>query len=615
MLQTFRWFHKWVGLLMGVQFALWALSGAAMALIDHHAVSGQHMRRTVVPPPLPADLPILSLSAVRERLAGPVGALRLRPLADGFVYEAHTAQGVRLLWATDGGRVEITEGLARDIARQDYAGSAGIAAVERLAGPNIETRKHEGPVWRVAFADEDNTTLYISAETGRVLERRNDSWRLWDIAWMLHIMDYAERESFNHPLIILAAVAALWLSVSGLFLVYDSFSRDDFNPVLLYRRFRRRGVPVTLRTSAGAVHTLLLPGGTSYFDALAGAGVTLPSNCGGGGSCGLCRVTLDAAAPVTGADRQHIPRRDLDQGCRLACRHAVAEGASVTVPEQALDRRGHVARVTGVRYLSPLIKEVRLSVPGGTAPAHVAGQFIQLVIPAYETGPDRFEVPEGWQADWQHLRLPDRISHAGGLRRSYSLATHPGEGAGELVLNVRFMPPAGPVGTPCGAGSSYVFGLRPGDEVRFFGPYGNFAASDGNRELVVIGGGAGMAPLRAIIRDELLRKGSQRRISFWYGARAARDILYRDEFERLGQEHAGFTWTVALSEPDPADGWTGARGMIHEVVRGQYLARHRDLKSCEFLVCGPPAMLQATLEMLRKAGVSRDRIAYDDFGC
>lgn len=614
MLQTFRWFHKWVGLLMGVQFALWALSGAAMALIDHHNVSGQHMRRVVPPPVLPADVQILSLAEIRERLGGIPGGLRLRPLVDRFVYEVQTAKGLRLLSATDGGSVVIDAALAREIARQDYAGTAAIAAVERLAETNMETRKHQGPVWRVDFADEENTSLYVSAETGRVLERRNDSWRLWDIAWMLHIMDYADRESFNHPLIILAAVAALWLSVSGLFLVYDSFSRNDFNPVLLYRRLRGKGVPVTLRTSAGAVRPLFLAGGASYFDALAGAGVALPSNCGGGGTCGLCRVTLDAAPPVTPADRQHIPRRDLDQGCRLACRHAVAEGASVTVPDQALDNRGHVATVAGVLALSPMIREVRLRVPAGTAPDYIAGQFIQLSIPAYETGPDRFDVPEQWQGDWQRLELPARISHAGGLRRSYSLATPPGEVADELVLNVRFMPPGTP-GTPCGAGSSYVFGLRPGDEVRFFGPYGSFAASEGNRELVVIGGGAGMAPLRAIIRDELLRKGSQRRISFWYGARAARDILYREEFDRLQEQYAGFSWTVALSEPDAADGWTGATGLIHELVRSQHLSRHRDLKSCEFLVCGPPAMLAATLEMLRKAGVSRDRIAYDDFGC
>ncbi|MFV3131627.1 NADH:ubiquinone reductase (Na(+)-transporting) subunit F [Niveispirillum sp. KHB5.9] len=615
MLQTFRWFHKWVGLLMGVQFALWALSGAAMALIDHHAVSGQHMRRAIAPLTLPADAPSLSLDQVREKLAGPVSGLRLRPLLDSFVYEAHTPKGVRLLSATDGARVEITEALARDIARQDYAGTAAISGVERLAGPNLEARKHEGAMWRVAFADEDNTTLYVSAETGRVLERRNDDWRLWDIAWMLHIMDYTERESFNHPLIILAAVAALWLSVSGLFLVYDSFSRQDFNLARHYRRLRGHGIPVTLRSDAGTTRALSLPEGASYFDALAGAGVMLPSNCGGGGSCGLCRVTLGADAAVTDADRQHLSRSQLDQGCRLACRHAVGTGQVVTVPDQALDSQGHAARVVGVRYLSPMIKEVRLRMASGAVPPHHAGQFIQLAVPAYSTGPDRFEVPEGWRVDWQRLGLPDRISHPGGLRRSYSMATHPGEVVGELVLNVRFMPPADPAKAPCGAGSSYVFGLRPGDEVRFFGPYGSFAAAEGNRELVLIGGGAGMAPLRAIIRDELLRKTATRRISFWYGARAARDILYRDEFDRLGDGHANFAWTVALSDPDPSDGWRGARGMIHEVVKAQHIARHRDLKSCDFLVCGPPAMLKATLEMLRKAGVPRDRIAYDDFGC
>lgn len=615
MLQTFRWFHKWVGLLMGVQFALWALSGAAMALIDHHAVSGEHTRRGVTPSILPAEAPSLSLAEMKDRLAGPVNALRLRPLAGSFVYEVHTAHGVRLLSATDGSRVEITERLARDIARQDYAGTADIAGVERLAGPNLETRKHEGPIWRVAFADADNTTLYVSAATGRILERRNDSWRLWDIAWMLHIMDYTERESFNHPLIILAAVAALWLSVSGLFLVYDSFGRHDFNLARHFRRLRGQGVAVTLRTSSGYSRTQDLLEGATYFDALAGVGVVLPSNCGGGGSCGLCRVTLSREVPVTDADRLHIPKQQLERGHRLACRHAVTADAVVTVPEEALHSRGYAAKVGSVRYLSPLIKEIRLRLPDGAAPAYHAGQFIQVAVPAYATGPDRFEVPEGWQGDWQRLGLPDVLSHQGGIRRSYSMATFPGELPDELVLNVRFMPSPDPAALPCGAGSAFMFGLRPGDDVQIFGPFGSFAASDSNRELVVIGGGAGMAPLRAIIRDELLRKKTTRRISFWYGARAARDILYREEFERLQQQHGGFTWTVALSDPDLADGWKGPKGMIHDVVRNQYLSRHRDLKYCDFLICGPPAMLKATLEMLRKAGVSRDQIAYDDFGC
>lgn len=615
MLQTLRWFHKWVGLLIGLQFALWAASGATMALINHHDVMGDHTRRAAAPLLLPTDTPFLPLADVRSHLAGSaVVALRLRPLLDDFVYEVHTAKGVHLLSARDGSRVSVTEDVARRVATADYAGAAPVAGVEWLAGPNLETRKHEGAIWRVAFADADNTTLYISAETGRLLERRNDAWRLWDIAWMLHIMDYGERESFNHPLIILAAVATAWLAVTGLFLVYDSFGRQDFQPSRVTRRLRRQGVPVSLRTASGTVRALTLPEGASYFDALAGAGITLPSNCGGGGSCGLCQVTL-AGAPVGDADRQHIPLRALEQGCRLACRHKVVPGSTVTVPDQALDGEGFRAEVAGTRFLSPTIKEVRLRMKAGTMPTYRAGQFIQLAIPAYSTGPDRFGVPECWRADWRQLAVPEAISHQGGLRRSYSMATHPGELLNEIVLNVRFMPSPDPAAIPCGAGSSYVFGLQPGDEVRFFGPYGNFAAREGSREIVAIGGGAGMAPLRAIIRDELLRKDCKGRITYWYGARSVKDILYREEFERLQQEHTGFTWNVVLSEPTPGDDWHGHRGMVHEAVRAQYLARHRDLRSCDFLVCGPPAMLKATLEVLHRLGIPRDRIAFDDFGC
>lgn len=609
-----RLLHKWVGLLLGLQFAVWALSGAVMALIDHHEVSGQHARRPAAPALLDPAAPALDLARLRERL-GPVAVegLRLRTLLDRAVYEVATPGGVRLLDAGDGTPVPIDEALARRIAEADYAGAGRVRSAVAETAPTRETRKRKGPVWRVDFDDAGNTTIYVAADTGRVLERRNDSWRLWDFFWMLHIMDYAERESFNHPLIILAAAAALWLSVSGLILAVDSFTAADLNPALALRRLRGAGVPVSVR-AGGTSRSLSLPPGASYFDGLAGAGIRLPSNCGGGGSCGLCRVELGAGAPVTEADRRHVPPADLERGVRLACRHAVAAGAEVGVPDGALDAEGHGATVAASCFLGPFIKEVRLRLDGSGGLSYRAGQFVQLQIPAYAHGPDRFDVPEAWAQDWRRLELPDRHAHPGGLRRAYSLATHPGEAPGELVLNVRFVPPAVPGQGPCGAGSAYVFGLRPGDRVRLFGPFGSFAASATDREIVAIGGGAGMAPLRAIVRDELLRRRSPRRITYWYGARSARDILYREEFERLAADHPTFTWAVSLSEPGPADGWTGPVGPVHEAVRRHLLARHTDPAGCEFLVCGPPAMLAATLSMLAELGVPRGRIAFDDFG-
>ncbi|WP_119680807.1 NADH:ubiquinone reductase (Na(+)-transporting) subunit F [Indioceanicola profundi] len=614
-MQTLRILHKWVGLLLGLQFVLWALSGAMMALIDHHAVLGDHTRRSAPPLALSASVPALSIADIHA-LVGPdaTGPLRLRPLLDRFVYEVSTADGVRLLAAEDGSDVVVDRALAHRIAEQDYSGAGQVVSVDRMEETTLEVRNHEAPIWRVAFDDEENTTLYVAAETGRILERRNDSWRLFDFFWMLHIMDYTERQSFNHPLIILATVSAVWLSFSGLFLIFDSFSWRDFNPGLAMRRLRGRGVPVAVWAGGQPSRTVDLPEGATYFDALSAEGVRLPSNCGGGGSCGLCRVELGPDAPITDADRYHIGPQDLQRGARLACRHHVVAGAEVGVPNEALDTEGHTATVLSTRYLSPFIKEVHLRLDDGTALNYRAGQFVQLEIPAYETSPARFEPPVNWQTDWERLRLPERLVHEGGIHRSYSLATHPSEAPSELVLNVRFMPSSTPDKVPCGAGSSYVFGLRPGEKVRVFGPFGAFAASDSGREIIAIGGGAGMAPLRAIIRDELLRKGTFRRISYWYGARSARDILYRDEFDRLAEASSNFTWTVALSEPEAGDSWRGPVGLIHEVVRNQYLAKHPNLAECEFLVCGPPAMLKAVLAMLEDLGVPRDRIAFDDFG-
>jgi uncharacterized iron-regulated membrane protein len=220
-----RWLHKWFGLVLGLQFLLWAASGATMALLDHHEVSGEHAILPVAQIAVPADP--LPLAAVAEKVGAPILKLQLKPLFDTYVYEATTPQGVRLLDAVRGTPVVVDSAKGRELAVARYSGQAPVKSVTRVDKTTLETRDLALPVWRVEFADKDRTTLLVSAETGEVLGAKNDTWRLWDIAWMLHIMDYGERQSFNHPLIITLGSGAAWLALSGLILLFRSFRRSD----------------------------------------------------------------------------------------------------------------------------------------------------------------------------------------------------------------------------------------------------------------------------------------------------------------------------------------------------------------------------------------------------
>lgn len=239
-----RWLHKWFGLVLGLQFLLWALSGAVMALIDHHEVSGEHALLPVAEIAAPAQP--LPLAAVAERVGAPILKLQLRPLFTDYVYEATTPAGVRLLDATTGAPIVVDAARAQALAVARFSGDAGVTSVSRVSETTLETRDLALPVWRVEFADKDRSTLLVSETTGEVLGAKTNAWRLWDIAWMLHIMDYGERQSFNHPLIITLAFGAAWLALSGLILLFRSFRRADVAWVIdpwesfLARRRQRR---------------------------------------------------------------------------------------------------------------------------------------------------------------------------------------------------------------------------------------------------------------------------------------------------------------------------------------------------------------------------------------
>lgn len=454
-------------------------------------------------------------------------------------------------------------------------------------------RAHKEPVWRVDFDDADATTVYVSARSGKVLEHRNSTWRLFDFFWMLHIMDYAERTNFNNPLLVSSVIGGLWMALSGVWLLFASVRLAQFLPARLRRRSR---IQLAGSRTVGAA------AGDTVFQALARAGLPLPSNCGGGQRCGLCEVRcMGAVRAPTAAERALLPRHKLDAGYRLACGLAVGRGIEIDIGEPSLLAGEHGAVVASVKALTPFLREiaVRPARPLACRP----GAYVQVHVPVYARDVSDIDVPDAHCAAWQASATGSRLVNDTPVRRAYSLALPLEQADGQLVFLVRFMGGARP-----GRGAGYMYTLKPGDTIAFSGPHGDFALKPGTREKVFIGGGAGMAPLRAMIHARLA-EGTSERIHFWYGSRSLHEAPYADEMAALSASHANFDWRLVLSSEDDA----APPALVHEAVRDGLLRGHPHLGSLEFYVCGPPAMLAATRHMLQELGADDAMIAFDDF--
>lgn len=599
-----RKIHKWIGLLIGLQLVLWMSSGFVMSLLDADKVRGREFR---APPasqqPWPKDA--MPVSRVLSSATEAAQNVSTGWLLDQPVYRLSGEKVVRLFNARSGERVELDTASARRLAIASYRGP-GAPGEAQLVEQSLETRTHDGKVWRIPFSDANDTTVYLSQQ-GDVLEHRNNSWRLFDVFWMLHIMDYTGRQDFNNPLVVSAAVGGFWLALSGIWLLLTSFSLAEFIP----KRWRSTRSLLVHAPDGSRLRSLRGSAGDTVFVALAGQGLRLPSNCGGGQSCGLCEVRVRGGAPAaTSADRALLSKAKIEAGHRLACNLKLDHNLDIEVRGGAELWTEHKATVESVRAVSPFLREIVLVPEHKPGADYRPGAYIQVHVPEYKMVAQQIDVPENQRAHWHGLRLPSQWANAQRLRRSYSLSAPVEQTDGRLTLLVRFCHgKLGGKNLPPGKGSSYVYGLKAGDSLQYSGPFGDFAMQAGGREKVFIGGGAGMAPLRAMIRAQL-HKGAGEPVHFWYGARTLKDAPYVDEMEALAAKFGNFTWQLVLS--DEAGG-SGPTGLVHEAVRDGLLQRHPDLPGCDFYLCGPPPMLAATRGMLRKLGVVDERVAFDDF--
>lgn len=356
------------------------------------------------------------------------------------------------------------------------------------------------------------------------------------------------------------------------------------------------------------------PGG-KLLGALAEKGLFVSSACGGGGTCAQCKVkVLDGGGSLLPTEEGHINRREAAQGERLACQVAVKQDMKIEVPEDVFGVKKWECTVRSNDNVATFIKELVLELPEGETIDFRAGGYIQIECPPYELKYEQFEVEEEYREDWDKYNLWDiesRVSEP--VMRAYSMANYPEEDK-IIMLNVRVASPPPGKDVPAGQMSSYIFNLKPGDKVTVSGPFGEFFARKTDKEMVFVGGGAGMAPMRSHIFDQLIRLKTDRKMTFWYGARSLREAFYVDHFDKLEAEHDNFDWSMALSEPLPDDNWEGSTGFIHDVLYENYLKDHPAPEDCEYYLCGPPMMNSSVIRMLTDLGVEPENIMLDDFG-
>lgn len=373
---------------------------------------------------------------------------------------------------------------------------------------------------------------------------------------------------------------------------------------------------ITIEINGDPNLTITTQAGGKLLGALAANGIFVSSACGGGGSCGQCHAkVLEGGGDVLPTELSHITKREAAEGCRLACQVNVKENMKIELPEEIFGVKKWECEVISNDNVATFIKELVLAIPEGEEVPFRAGGYIQIEAPAHHIKYSDFDVPEEYREDWDKYNLFRYESVVNEpIIRAYSMASYPEEKS-IIMLNVRIAtpPPSNPDAPP-GQMSSFIWSLKKGDKVTISGPFGEFFAKDTVNEMVFIGGGAGMAPMRSHIFDQLKRLHSKRKMSFWYGARSKREMFYVEDFDMLAAENPNFTWNVALSDPLPEDNWTGYTGFIHNVIYENYLRDHEAPEDCEFYMCGPPMMNAAVIKMLKDLGVEDENILLDDFG-
>jgi len=373
---------------------------------------------------------------------------------------------------------------------------------------------------------------------------------------------------------------------------------------------------ITIAINNDSDKSVVTKPGDKLLGTLAAKGIFIPSACGGGGTCGQCKVHVHSGGgELLPTEEGHITKKEAREGERLACQVAVKQDMEIELEDEIFGVQQWECTVRSNDNKATFIKELVLNIPDGESVPFRAGGYIQIEAPAHHIKYGDFDIPAEYRGDWERFGFFDIESKVDEeTLRAYSMANYPEE-EGIIMLNVRIAtPPPNNLTLPAGKMSSYIWSLKEGDKVTISGPFGEFFAKDTDAEMVFVGGGAGMAPLRSHIFDQLKRLNSKRKISYWYGSRSLREMFYEDDFNGLAAANENFDWHIALSDPQPEDNWTGMTGFIHNVLYNEYLKDHEAPEDCEYYMCGPPMMTSAVINMLKDLGVEDENILLDDFG-
>ena len=385
--------------------------------------------------------------------------------------------------------------------------------------------------------------------------------------------------------------------------------------ILISRKFLIATGNVEIQLNEDPDRILQVQAGDKLLQTLANEEMFLSSACGGKGTCAQCKcIILEGGGAILPTEETHFTNHEKREGWRLSCQVSVKDNMKVQVPDEVFGAKKWECEVISNENVATFIKELVLKLPEGEEVNFKAGGYVQMEIPPCDIDFKDFIIDKKYNDDLERFNFwNNSISIKETVIRAYSMANYPEE-KGIMKFNVRIeLPPPG-TDYPPGEMTSYIFNLKPGDKLTIFGPFGDFFANKSEAEMIFIGGGAGMAPMRSHIFDQLLRINTDRKITFYYGARSLKEVFYKEEYDELARNHENFTWTLALDSPQPEDNWEGPTGFIHQVILEEYLKDHESPEDCEYYMCGPPAMMNAVFGMLDDLGVEPESIRFDDFG-
>ena len=613
MMPWIRKIHKWASVIVGIQFLLWLSSGLYFNVMDHDKASGRAYRTLSKIDVIVDPQKLLEPSTVLAQFQ-PSVMLTSTVLLSKPVYKLTHQKGLyanfenhyTIVDAYTGHQITIDKGIANALARQSYSGPGDILSSVLLDAPISDFPKQQNPTWQVDFDDDVQTSVYVEAGSGRIVGHSDKDKRLADIFFMLHFMDYGNEGGFNSVQMTLFAFVSLWLSLTGIIWTVDLGFRGQYQ-ISWFAKKRQVKLFDQDRKSMGSV---LFSTHINLLDGLVEHNIVLPSTCGGGGTCGRCKVMINPAVKTTSADQLHFTNKELAEGYRLACQHFSNDIDHMTLID-VTNAQKHTLELSQSRFISPVIKELRFKVKGGKDISYKAGAFMRFFIPASTTSTIPLDLSDEFKPYWQHIK--NRSFEHDACTRNYSFAMSSST-TEELVFTIKVQSAPDDSLQP-GVASHYLCNLDVGKTVEALGPFEEFYARDNSlKTLVLVGAGSGMAPLRAIIDEQIAGSiksdKTLRDIYFFYGARAEIDLLYANDFYDLADQNVNFHYIPALSKPD--DAWLGATGYAQHILELN-LDSLENIDELEFYICGPQGLMDDVISMLKNKGVKNDDIRFDLF--